>query len=159
MKQDAILDIFALRKSAGEIFGSFVETVETRGSWRTRICSVIDTDWTQEGDCLVASHWTVDPEPMVEKFTFPGSWSNRESWKNLFHADYPECAADGLDIALWTSRAASRIIIEDANGIRVLRSLETDPVQRVEGRRVRPATPPVKRKKSVDTSPTLFGAA
>lgn len=157
MKQDAILDMVQFRKVASEVFGTFIEKVESRGYWKTRICAVVDTDWTQEGDELVARHWTVDPEPVVEKFHFPPSWSNKESWKNMFGSDYPLCAADGLDIALWTSKTPSRIIIEDANGVRILRSINTDPVQRVDQQRIRPATPPIKRKKAIDATKSMFG--
>lgn len=157
MRQDAILDMVQFRKVASEVFGTFIEKVESRGYWKTRICAVVDTDWTQEGDELVARHWTVDPEPVVEKFHFPPSWSNKESWKNMFGSDYPLCAADALDIALWTSKTPSRIIIEEANGVRILRSINTDPVQRVEQQRIRPAVPPIKRKKAIDATKSMFG--
>ena len=65
---------------------------------------------------------------------------------------------DALDIALWTPRTPSRLIIEDDNGIRVLKSIETDPVQRVEERKIKPVSFPIKRKKPINNQPTLFGA-
>ncbi|NBW35461.1 MAG: hypothetical protein EBR30_10675 [Cytophagia bacterium] len=159
MKQDAILDLVQFRKIAREVFGTFSEKIESRGFWKTRICAVVDTDWTQEKDELVARHWTTDSEPVVEKFHFPPTWSNKESWKNAFGTDYPECAADGLDIALWTAKTPSRIIIEEANGIRILRSVTTDPVLKVDQKRIRPAVPPIKRRKPVDNTKSMFGDA
>lgn len=157
MKQDAVVSMVEFRKIAKEVFGFYTEKVESRGYWKTRICAVVDTDWTQEGDELVARHWTVDPEPVIEKFHFPPSWSNKESWKNMFNSDYPECAADALDIALWTPKTPSRIIIEEANGVRILRGINTDPVLKVEQQRIRPAVPPIKRKKAIDTTKSMFG--
>jgi hypothetical protein len=157
---EVIANIFELRAAVTNAFGekSFIETLERRGMYRSRIASVVDTDWSTEDGQLIAHHWTVDPEPIVEKFNFPPSWSNKESWKNTFESDYPECLEDALDIALWTPRTPSRLIIEDDNGIRVLKSIETDPVQRVEERKIKPVSFPIKRKKFVDNSPTLFGA-
>jgi hypothetical protein len=160
MQQDAISNVVELRRILQEVFGegSFVETLERRGYSRTRICHVVDTDWTTEADTLVAFHWTADPEPVREVFHFPPTWSNKESWKAIFETDYPQCAADALDIALWTPRTASRIIIEDANGIRTAKGISTDPVTRVDQQRIKPATPPIKRKsKAKDATKSMFG--
>lgn len=158
MQEATINSIVELRSAVTKVFGegSFVEHLERRGFSKTRVCTVVDTDWTQDGNELVAAHWTTDPEPVIEKFFFPPTWSNKESWKNIFDTDYPECAADGLDIALWTPRTPHRIIMEDANGIRTIKAIDTDPVMRVEEKKLITKRP-VKKPKPRDTTRPLFG--
>lgn len=161
MSRDAIGNVVNLRGILKRVFGegSFTETWERSGYSNTRKASVIDTEWAQEGDCLVAYHWTADAEPVAEKFHFPPTWSNKESWESTFYSDYPECAADAMDIVLWTARTPSRIVIEDANGIRVIQSVATDPVTRVPERKLapRPVAKPKPKKKKSDPTPTFFG--
>jgi len=153
---EVISNIFDLRAIATSVFGEggFIETLEKRGMYRSRIASVVDTEWQASDSNLIAYHWTVDPEPIIEKFSFPPTWSNKESWSNTFGTDYPDCAEDALDIALWTARTPSKIVIEDDNGVRVLKSIETDPVTKPSYKK---SIPVVRKKKSVDKSATLFG--
>lgn len=153
---EKIMDVSEFRKVVKDVF-SYYDEIQTNKFYRTKFVSVIDTEWTTEGDELVAWHYGVDIEPVKEVFHFPPSWSNMESWRNTFESDYPECAADALDIALWTARTPTAIIIEQDNGIRVIKSSDTDPVLRVEERRIKPATPPIKRRKAVYNHPSMFG--
>ena len=87
---EVIANVFELRAAVTNAFGekSFIETLERRGMYRSRIASVVDTDWSTEDGQLIAHHWTVDPEPIVEKFNFPPSWSGppvRPRRFGLFH--------------------------------------------------------------------------
>ena len=65
---EVISNIFELRAAVTNAFGekSFIETLERRGMYRSRIASVVDTDWSTEDGQLIAHHWTVDPEPIIE---------------------------------------------------------------------------------------------
>ena len=153
---EVVTNIFDLRAIATKVFGEggFMEILERRGMYRSRIASVVDTEWQASDSELIAYHQTVDPEPIVEKFNFPPTWSNRESWANTFGTDYPDCAADALDVALWSPRTPSKIVIEDDNGVRVLKSIDTDPVTKVEFRKQKP----VKNKaKQNSQTKNLFG--
>jgi len=153
----AITNIIDFRAIAEKAFGQggFVESLERRGLYRSRLASVVDTEWDATSTNLLAYHWTIDAEPIVETFHFPPTWANRESWNNIFNTDYPDCPEDALDIALWTARTPSKIVLEDENGIRTVRSTDTDVVTRKEKRKA--IAKPKTRRKIVDESPTLFG--
>lgn len=149
-------NIFDLRMVVEQVFGqgSFIESLERRGLYKSRIASVIDTDWDATSTQLIAYHWTVDAEPVVEKFNFPPTWSNKESWKSIFNTDYPDCPEDALDIALWTARTPSKIVLEDENGVRTISSVITDVITK------KPKKPivikPKTKRKFVNDSPILF---
>jgi len=153
----AITNIIDFRAMAEKVFGQggFVETLERRGLYRSRLASVVDTEWDATSANLLAYHWTIDADPIIETFYFPPTWANKESWKNIFNTDYPDCPEDALDIALWAARTPSKIVLEDENGIRTVRSIDTDVVVKKE-KRITPVKPKLKRK-IVDESPTFFG--
>ncbi len=156
----AIANIFELRKIAEEVFGEhgFIEKLERRGYYKSRVASVVDTEWEASSNELIAYHWTIDAEPIIEKFHFPPTWANKESWRNIFNSDYPECAEEALDVALWTPRTPSKIVLEDDAGIRTVRAIDTDEIIDVRKKiSIKKAEVKIKTRKKVDDSPTLFG--
>jgi hypothetical protein len=155
-----ISNIFELRKIAEEVFGEhgFIEKLERRGYYKSRIASVVDTEWEATSNELIAYHWTVDPTPIIEKFYFPPTWANKESWKNIFNSEYPDCAEEALDIAVWTARTPSKIVLEDDYGVRTIKAIDTDAVSNAKKTIfVKKQEVKSKNKKRSNDLPTLFG--